>query len=93
MRTVIVGTCLCILAGLASAQPVQKWVDKDGKVHYGLQPGAGAKQEPIARGTHSVPGEWAQPYRRGPYVPGESWAPDAKWTVTRSACRIVRSGG
>lgn len=82
-----------VLSGAAIAQPVQKWVDKDGKVHYGLQPGAGAKQEPVQRGTYSVPGEWAQERRRGPYAAGESWSPNAKWTVTRSACRIVRSGG
>ena len=93
MRATIVLAGLAFLAGAAMAQPVQKWVDKDGKVHYGIQPGAGAKREPINRGTHSVPGEWAQAHQRGPYSPGESWTPDAKWTVTRSACRIVRFGG
>jgi len=93
MRAIIVSTGFALLAGVAFAQPVQKWVDKDGKVHYGIQPGAGAKREPISRGTHSVPGEWAQAHHRGPYAPGDSWTPDAKWTVTRSACRIVRVGG
>lgn len=39
---------------------------------------AGAKREPITRGTHSVPGEWAQAHHRGPYAPGASWAPHAK---------------
>ena len=35
----------CLLFSLASAQPVYKWVDAKGKVHYGDRPASAKSQK------------------------------------------------
>ena len=46
----------------------------------------------LAGSVLAQPAQPAQSRQRGPYAPGESWTPDAKWTVTGSTCRIAGFG-
>ena len=49
----LAAVALALVAAAASAQGVNKWVDKDGRVHYGDRPPADAVTQPLSRGTVS----------------------------------------
>ncbi len=50
MRALKLGlaTLMFLAAGAAGADQIYKWIDKDGKVHYGDRPSAGAKTTSIS---------------------------------------------
>jgi hypothetical protein len=45
---------LLLAAAAAHAQQLYRWVDKDGKVHYGDKPPAGVAAKPVANATSQV---------------------------------------
>lgn len=53
MRLLMLVALFAAACAPAAAQPIQKWTDADGRVHYGQRPPPGQQTDPIQRGTMS----------------------------------------
>lgn len=58
----LAGTCVALHAGAGESGELYRWVDKDGKVHFGDRPPVGTKSESLAGQLKPVNG--AAPTRR-----------------------------
>lgn len=77
-----IGCVLMFVCGIALAQGVMKWVDEDGRVHYGDRPPPGTKVQPVSRGTLSPAASQAKPASTS--APGGD-APNRSGTPARTA--------
>jgi hypothetical protein len=73
----ILGWALMLASGVALGQGLNKWVDEKGRVHYGDQPPANAREQPITRGTLSNVGGPGGGSRPSQAASGAAYAPDA----------------
>lgn len=60
MRTIVIALAALLVSAAASAGEVYRWVDKDGRVHYGDKPKT-ATAEPVTRQPGQVPGSPVDP--------------------------------
>lgn len=73
LRGVALATIVCGALGMAHAQPVYKWVDADGKTHYGSQPPPSQQDtEPLKLPSNNGSTKGASASTR----PGQQYNPD-----------------